>query len=138
MLNTALDQHIIHLLGGFLKIVGEQVNLQKNRSDMSYQSFAHFTNRHLQVKHTPSLKHPNPAIQRFGEFSLQATRRMEGTISSFNALGLGVFGRLGGYVDKDPEGLKGEVGTKCRLINMTKFQGLPSSILFMLPLEVVA
>ena len=39
---------------------------------------------------------------------------------------------------KTPEGLKGEVGTKCRLINMTKFQGLPSSILFMLPLEVVA
>ena len=39
---------------------------------------------------------------------------------------------------KTPEGLKGEVGTKCPLINMTKFQGLPSSVLFMLPLEVVA
>lgn len=99
MLNTSLDQHIIHLLGVFLKVVGEQVNLQKNRSDMSYQSLAHFTNWHLLVKHTPSLKDPNLAIQRFGEFSLQATRRMEGTPSSFNAVGLGVFGRLGGYVE---------------------------------------
>jgi len=119
MLNTSLDGHhsLIGCYWTYFRWTGE---LTKSLNDVLYQSFTNFTKQHLQANHTPSLKHPNPAIQRFGEFSLQATRRMEGTPSSFNAVGVGwEFGRLGGYVDKDPEGLTREVGTKCLLINMT-------------------